>query len=388
MSTIPPINSAYLAFKDRPKEFEEVLQLFRGLFGAALKSNPYLKQGLITGILRIAKANLLSDLNNLSEYTLLDETFAASYGFTQEEVDELLDKVPTRTDRAAIQHWYNGYTFGGEILYNPWSIMCCLARKGKLGHYWLDSGGTDLIDSVLLSDKRQEDLQTLVSGERITSLILQQVSFEDLEEPVGLYSLLLFSGYLNPAVVPEAQDTYRLSIPNYEVQYIYEQRLLRWVANRLQIDPNRYYSLARLLAVGQVLEFETTLRELLHLSASFHQTGAKLGEVFYSGFMLCLLSILSPSYQIESERESGLGRADVLLIPRAAYGRDQALVVEYKVVQEVSELAAVAEAGLWQISTKGYGTHAKSHAHVKKLLQVCLAFCGKEVALQYEEIVL
>ncbi|MEM7382805.1 MAG: AAA family ATPase [Bacteroidota bacterium] len=153
-----PINSAQLEFKDSPEEFEQVLKLLRGLFGAALKSNPYLKQGLITGILRIAKANLRSDLNNLSEYTLLDETFASSYGFTQEEVDELLDKVPTRTDRAAIQHWYNGYTFWGEILYNPWPIMSCLARKGKLGHYWLDSGGTDLIDSALLSDKRQEDL--------------------------------------------------------------------------------------------------------------------------------------------------------------------------------------------------------------------------------------
>ncbi|MEM7383107.1 MAG: PD-(D/E)XK nuclease domain-containing protein [Bacteroidota bacterium] len=140
--------------------------------------------------------------------------------------------------------------------------------------------------------------------------------------------------------------------------------------------------------VGEVLEFETTLRELLHLSVSFHQTGDKAVEVFYSRFMLCLLSILSPSYQIESERESALGRADAMLIPRAAHGRDQALVLEYKVVQDVSGLAAVAEAGLWQISTKGYGMHAKSHAHVKKLLQVCLAFCGKEVALQYEEITL
>ena len=101
-----------------------------------------------------------------------------------------------------------------------------------------------------------------------------------------------------------------------------------------------------------------------------------------------MLSTLSPYYQIESERESGLGRPDAVLIPRASHGRDQALVVEYKVVQDVSDLAAVAEAGLVQISTKGYGTHARSHAHVKKLLQVCLAFCGKEVALKYEEITL
>ena len=121
--------------------------------------------------------------------------------------------------------------------------MSCLARKGKLGNYWLDSGGTQLIDVALLSDAIQEDLQTLVARERIVSFIMKQISFEDIGESVGLYSLLLFSGYLNPAAVYGVGDIYQLSILNHEVQYIYRQWLLRWVSKKLQIGPNSYYSL-------------------------------------------------------------------------------------------------------------------------------------------------
>ncbi len=179
-----PINSAYIEFGNKPKEFENVLKIFRGMFGSALKTNPYLEKGVITGILRIAKANLFSDLNNVSEYTLLDEDFSKFYGFTKGEVDELLTKVPTKTDPEKIKDWYNGYTFGGEVIYNPWSIMQCLAHKGKLDHYWLDSGGTSLIDKALLSDEMQEDLQNLITGKNITSTIVKQISFADINKPV------------------------------------------------------------------------------------------------------------------------------------------------------------------------------------------------------------
>ena len=380
-----PINSAYLAFKDRPAEFEQVLQLFRGLFGATFKTNKYLKQGLITGILRIAKANLFSDLNNVREYTLLDKRYANYYGFTQEEVDELLDKVPTATAPEKIQHWYNGYAFGEEIIYNPWSIMLCLASNGELDHYWLDSGGTALIDAVLLSDEMQQDLQTLVAGGSLVYPIAKQIRFEDIGKPMGLYSLLLFSGYLNPEVVHAERNIYRLSIPNYEVQYIYETRVLEWVSNKLHIDPGGYYSFMSLLAAGKVAAFKERLQALLHVSTSFYQTGAKYAELFYSGFMLGLLSILSSDYMLESERESGMGRSDALLIPRVGHGT-QALIIEYKVSKEVDGLTATAQEGLQQIANKGYAAQVRAHAHVKTILQVCMAFCGKEVALEYRQV--
>ncbi|MEO1219380.1 MAG: AAA family ATPase, partial [Bacteroidota bacterium] len=137
-----PINNAYVECKGRPEEFRKVVKLFQGLLGATLKSNPHLKKGLITGILRIAKSNLFSGLNNLREYTLLNKRFNTSYGFTQREVDELLNKIPTSIPSDEIRKWYNGYTFGDQVVYNPWSIMCCLEAEGVLDCYWIDSGGT------------------------------------------------------------------------------------------------------------------------------------------------------------------------------------------------------------------------------------------------------
>ena len=395
-----PINHAYREFGattkegektkkgERSEEFEKVLQLFRSLLGAALKSNPYLEQGFLTGILRIAKASLLSELNNLREYTLLDQRFITSYGFREQEVEELLDKVPTVTDRAGIRHWYNGYHFRGETLYNPFSIMCCLSNKGELAPYWLESGGTSLIDVAFVSDEIQKDLQTLTAGKSIVSRIRRQVSFEALQSPVGLFSLLLFSGYLNPVAISEADDLYELSVPNYEVNKIYEQRLLEWVAKKLEINTEDYDSLARFLAMGELETFQKSLEEFLTRSASFLQTGDQRGEVFYNGFMICLLCCLSCYYLIESEPESGLGRPDVVLIPKAAHNKDQAMVIEYKVSQDVSDLPSQAEAGLRQIETKGYATRAKAHDHVKKVLQICLAFSGKDVVMKHKEVTL
>ena len=395
-----PINHAYREFGqttkegekikkgEKIKEFEKVLQLFRSLLGAALKSNPYLEQGFLTGILRIAKASLLSDLNNLREYTLLDKRFITSYGFREQEVEELLDKVPTVTDRAEIRHWYNGYHFRGETLYNPFSIMSCLSKEGELAPYWLESGGTGLIDVAFVSDQIQKDLQTLTAGKSIVSRIRRQVSFEALQSPVGLFSLLLFSGYLNPVAISEADDLYELSVPNYEVSKIYEQRLLEWVTAKLEINTEDYDSLARFLAMGQLGTFQNSLEEFLTRSASFLQTGDQRGEVFYNGFMICLLCCLSCYYLIESEPESGLGRADVVLIPKAAHNKDQAMVIEYKVSHDVSELASQAEAGLQQIEAKGYATRAKVHDHVKKVLQICLAFSGKDVVMKHKEVTL
>lgn len=385
-----PINSAYLKFgKKTPEQLEEVLELFRDIFGAALKSNPHLKQGLITGILRIAKANLFSDLNNVSEYTLLDKPFASCYGFTEEEVLALMQQVPTKTPVKEIRHWYNGYTFGGQEarMYNPWSIMRCLAQGGKLDHYWIDSGGTALIDEALISDDMQQDIQALVAGKSIVYPIVKQINFGDITKARGLYSLLLFSGYLNPTAVDEKNNIYKLSIPNHEVKYIYETRLLDWVAEKLSIDPGGYYHFISLLAQGRIEEFGEQLQELLHSSTSFHQTGKKQAELFYSGFMLGILSTLSSSYTIESERESGMGRPDAVLIPKPGKG-EQALIIEYKVSQDLAGLANIAREGLDQIEQKGYMTKVKDHARVKAILKVCMAFCGKEVMVAHEQAVL
>ncbi|WP_375327444.1 AAA family ATPase [Candidatus Tisiphia endosymbiont of Nemotelus uliginosus] len=378
-----PINSSYLEFGDKAKEFNDVLKIFRGMFGSSLKTNTRLERGIITGILRIAKANLFSDLNNVSEYTLLDKKFAKFYGFTQTEVDDLLTKVPTKTNPEEIKDWYNGYTFGGEIIYNPWSIMQCLAHEGELDHYWLDSGGTGLVDTALLSDEMQEDLQNLITGKNIISSITKQISFADINKPAGLFSLLLFSGYLNPAAKEPEEDIYELSIPNKEVKYIYKVRLLQWVSNKLKVDSSFYYPFASLLPACKIVEFKSKLQELLLNATSFHQTGEARAELFYSGFMLGLINTLAFGYIIESERETGRGRADIVLLPKIGKN-ENAIIIEYKVSKAAEELESAAKAGLAQINDKRYDTKIKEHKHVKKIIKISMAFCGKEVALHYQ----
>ena len=382
-----PIHSIYLQVaEENPAQLDKVLKLFRRLFGDVLKSDEYLEKGLITGILRIAKAGLFSGINNLSECTLLDEPFCASYGFTEKEVTQMLQQVPCNVALEEIRRWYNGYAFGGQStrMYNPWSIMNCLARKGKLDCYWIDGGGTALVNQALLADGIQEDLQTLVQGGSIEVPIMKQISFDDISSATGLFSLLLFAGYLNPDE-ETIRNVYRLSIPNDEVRYIYVQRLLKWLARKLQAQDKELYNLISLLAMGKIEEFEEKLEKLLAVATSFFQTGEKSGELFYNGFMFCLISVLGDSHTIESEAESGAGRPDVLLIPRAGRG-ELAFVLEYKITDNAKELKAMAQKGLAQIREKGYTAKAQAQPQVKAILQVSIAFCGKNVALAYERI--
>ena len=381
-----PIHSIYLRVaKQHPDQLESVLDLFRGLFGAALKSSDYLEKGLVTGILRIAKAGLFSGLNNLTECTLLDKPFCSSYGFSEEEVIALIEQIPVESSLEEIRRCYNGYTFGGQRtrLYNPWSIMSCLRSEGALGHYWMDSGGTGLVDEALLADDIQEDLQALVAGKSIEVPIMKKISFDDITSRTGLFSLLLFSGYLNPGE-EMIRDVYKLSIPNDEVRYIYVQRLLKWLTSKLQAKDQELYNLINLLAIGQIERFKEKLKNLLAVATSFFHTGEKNSEVFYNGFMFCLISVLNDTHTIESEAESGRGRADVLLIPRAGRGK-RAFVIEYKISKTPEGLEAEVQKGLAQIIEKKYTAKVKEHAHVKTILQVSMAFCGKDVTLVYKE---
>ncbi len=383
-----PINSAYKYFGNNAKEFQKVLDLFRGMMKGVFKKEtgaPELpiERGVITGILRIAKAELFSGLNNVREYTLLDKKFAKYYGFTQEEVDEMLKKMPTLTEQEKIKDWYNGYTFCGEVIYNPWSIMQCLASEGELDHYWLDSGGTGLIDKILVNDEMQGNLQQLAAGKSITTPITKQIIFDDINKPIGLFSLLLFSGYLNATPVEPEENIYALSVPNKEVRYIYERRVLEWVTNKLNIDSSLYYSFVSLLPAGKIEEFKERLQELLQNSTSFYQTGEKKAELFYSGFMLGLINMLTPGFIIESESESGAGRADIIMIPKQGKG-ERAIIIEYKVTKKEADLTHLAKIGLNQIINKQYDIKIRQYQNVKQIIKISIAFCGKNMDLQYQ----
>jgi len=378
-----PINSAYLKFTEMPQEFEKILELFRGILGSALKTNPHLEKAVITGILRIAKANLFSDLNNIREYCVLDKKFSKFYGFTENEVNDLLSQVPTKTSKEEIKYWYNGYSFGEEIIYNPWSIMLCLSSEGELDHYWVDSGGTGLIDEALLRDDIQEDLQILVEGGSIIETITKHINFNDINTRSGLFSLLLFAGYLKPQVIEFTEHRYELSIPNFEVQYIYRQRIMQWVNKYIQLEIGAYYNFASLLPICKLDEFKTTLQSLLLTATSFYQTGEKSAELFYNGFMLGLVMNLSTNYIITSEHESGKGRADLTLIAKAGK-QTSAIILEYKIAKNIDELDNIAKIGLKQINQKQYDIKLKEYSHIKKIIKISIGFFQKQASMEYQ----
>ncbi|WP_341758731.1 AAA family ATPase [Candidatus Tisiphia endosymbiont of Ditula angustiorana] len=378
-----PINNAYLEFGHKAKDFEQILKIFRGIFGSSLKTNPYLEKGVITGILRIAKANLFSDLNNVSEYTLLDKNFAKFYGFTQAEVDELLTVVPTKTNPEEIKNWYNGYTFGGEIIYNPWSIMQCLAREGELDHYWLDSGGTNIIDKVFVSDEIQEDLTKLLEGEGIVKKLYKQISLTEIEDNQNIfYSLLLFTGYLNANLANDNKEDprYCFTIPNKEVRNIYVERVIKWLTKKLTIKMNEYDNFINLLINEQIDKFGERLQEYLLRSTSYHDLTE---EKDYHNLIGGLLAPLVSQYMIESNKETGYGRCDHILIPIAGL-RDNALIIEYKIAKPTENLESIAKTGLKQIIDKQYDTTIGEHKHVKKIVKISMVFCGKKVVLEYQ----
>lgn len=378
-----PINSAYLNFGSNEGEFKKVLDLFREIFSNGLKTNAFLERGVITGILRIAKAHLFSDLNNISEYTLLDEKFSKFYGFTQEEVDELLSKIPLKIEAKQIKDWYNGYHFGGEVIYNPWSIMQCLANKGKLDHYWIDSGGTHLVNKVLLTDEIQQELQDFIEGKALIKRVYKQIAFEQFANNKAIfYSLLVFSGYLNCEVEDDNPEdrTYRLSIPNKELKKIYIERVKEWVARKLNInDVNDYDDFMGLLIQEKVETFAQKLQDYLLNSTSYHDL---ILERDYHNLMGGLLAPLVSHYQIDSNRETGLGRCDHLLIPLSE--KDPALLIEYKICKSSKELKLASQEGMRQINNKCYDAKIKKYTYIKKIIKVSLAFYGKEVALEYE----
>ena len=378
-----PINSSYLKFGLESAEFNLVLDLFRGIFGSSLKTNPYVEKGIITGILRVAKANLFSDLNNVREYTLLDKKFAKFYGFTQIEVEELLFKLPDIKKPEKIKDWYNGYSFGGETIYNPWSIMVCLSNKGKLDHYWIDSGGTGLVDKALISDNIQEDIQDLLEGRGLTKKLYKQVSLNEIEtNDTILYSLLVFAGYLNPVLANDDDENplYNLTIPNKEVRYIYAERVIKWVTRKLNINMGDYDNFVALLFEAKIEKFQERLGEYLMNSTSYHDLSR---ERDYHNLMGGLLCPMARAYMIESNKESGHGRFDHMLISRETRG-DLALILEYKVSKEKGELESLAKAGLEQINSQEYESQIKQHKHIKKIIKLSIAFSGKDLSMAYQ----
>ena len=395
------IHRAYTKFgkdKTHPSqfsdEFDKLLDLFRDLMSAAFKDNNYLERGVITGILRIAQANLFSGLSNVKEYGVLDERFARYYGFEQNEVDALCEQYQIQTHKQKqLKEWYNGYTYGGVRLYNPWSIMNYIADKGKyLKSYW-EATSYGALQNLEINKRVYKELQDLLSKkkERIRITVGDGFNLNVLLDgnTSAMRELLLLTGYFNPAEKYGEED-YAVNIPNQEVRIAFGKLTQKWLANEIGIDKDNFNTIATTLAEGNVEEFYESLSEFLETTVSFYvmkekKEAIKLKESHYHFLMIGLLNSMMARYDVTHEIESGDGCVDTMIIPRALFCKStQAIVLEYKYAESKEVLQQEAEKGLAQIEAKNYTAIIKKSKHVKSVLHLGIAFYEKDVAVVHK----
>lgn len=361
--------------------YDDVVRFFRNLFSAALKDNPALYRGVLTGILRISRESLFSGLNNVIVHSILCDKYAAAFGFTESEVRAITeaDAHPGRIEE--LRAWYDGYRFGAETIYNPWSVLSYI-EAGRLGPYWVNTSSNDLIYDLVVRRGLGlgSDMERLLAGETIEARIDESLVFRDLEQrSAALWSFLLFSGYLTPRTVSFSDMGVEasLAVPNREVLRAYRDVFSLWMERGLA-DPGRVEALARSLLAGDAEALEVRLEELLLTTMSFHDPAGRDPEKLYHGFILGLLVQLEGRHEVRSNREAGLGRADVLVRPKQA--GQPGVVLELKVPRarrgETPEQALLA--GAKQVRDRRYAADLIA-AGASPVHELVVVFDGKRV---------
>jgi len=364
--------------------YDEVMAWLRGLFGAALKNNPYLHKAVITGILRIAKESLFSGVNNLEVYSLLRNEYSTHFGFTETEVDTILVQSNLVEKSAEIKTWYNGYRFGHTTIYNPWSIVNCVKREGHTEPYWINTSSNQLIKDLLKKSPLdfKSQFEQLMRGQTTEQLIDENIVFADLKRsPTAIWSLLLMSGYLTPTHCEQQWDgaICQLRVPNQEVNNLYRTIVGLWLANGHGLM--WYNQFTHALVSGDIAVFQSHLQDVLLQIVSYHDF-AKEPEAFFHGLLLGFIASLQETHEIKSNRESGFGRYDILLMPKD--NTQLGIIIELKVKSSTeSSLETLAESALKQIDEKHYVSELNQRG-IRRILKVAIAFSGKRFVLRYE----
>jgi len=356
--------------------YDEALSFFKVFYGEALKTNPYLKMGVMTGIIRVIKAGIFSDLNNLKVYSILNEQYSDFFGFTQSEVKKALKDFNIEYELPDVRSWYDGYKFGNSDVYNPWSILNFLTDK-KLIPYWIDTSDNYLINKTLknASSDTMEALQKLFSGESVEENINGNSDLSILFDEEEIWELFLFSGYLtiDEKIGEDYENVYTLRLPNREVKEFFKQKF---------IDVNFGESLFRntmeALKKNKIDNFEKYLQNILLKSTSYYDTS---NEDFYHGLILGMTLYLDRDYYVTSNRESGLGRYDVIVEPKNRNNRGY--ILEFKVAKIEKDLEKVSKEAIEQIIDKKYDTQLKERG-IKDITLLGIAFFGKILKVSHK----
>ncbi len=408
-----PIHKAYLK-----GFYDDMLNFMQPFLSGVLKDNDHLERGILTGIMRVAKESIFSGLNNLSVFTLLEKhAFTNMFGFTQQEVDDALQAYNLLEHQNNIKEWYNGYQSGNITIYNPWSVINCIQKKGDLQTYWLNSGDNTLIKQEiaacseevytalksLLEDKPLEDsdenkvIQTIDDSVTMADLTLQGSKYMAQKEH-AVWNLLFYTGYVTYSLIPETEEEkkikeakkkkgevveekYFLRIPNVEIRKLYKDLITEKVK---QAAPGSTMNeLRNALQHGDGIAFETKLTNFVMSSMSSHDLYLNECERNLHLFVLGILVLFEKEYAVRSNRESGKGRYDIMLIPKIP-GYAGWVIELKKVYPEKKEtLESVVNVALEQIKTKQYIEELRDYG-VKNIVAVGVSLLGKQLMVKHE----
>ena len=366
-----PLVSAYIN-----GYYEKVKNFFKTFYSTVLKDNTCLQMGVLTGIIRVIKAGIFSDLNNLRTYTILSDDYTDIYGLTEEEVEKSLKDYGIEAEISKVKDWYDGYKFGDSEVYNPWSILNFLQDK-ELRAYWVDTSGNDLINNVLKMTNKNiiTALERLFNGDGLKQNLSGTSDLSKILSDDEVWELLLFSRYLTIKEKID-QDNYILRLPNKEVKSLFRKTFIETYIAR----GSKLSFLMESLIENKIEDYEENLQEILLTSVSYNDT-KKGNEAFYHGLIMGMGLYLEGEYITKSNIESGLGRYDFLIEPKNKSKR--AFIMEFKSTDSVEKLEEVSKEALQQIEDKKYDISLKQNG-IKEITYIGIAFCGKQIKISYK----
>lgn len=358
--------------------YPEIVNFMRNFFSGGLKDNPHLAFGFLTGILRVAKESIFSGMNNLKTYSILDDGYSSYFGFTEKEVKDMLRYYGKDDKYNELSEWYDGYRFGNTEIFNPWSVINYISDNCFPKAFWQSTGSNEIIGEIIQAATPEitKDLYKLLCGEKIAAYIDTGVIYPEIQNnPYSIYSFLLVAGYLKVAnIYPQSDGNFMcdVAIPNKEITFVYEKEVLnRTNQNSLAI------SISQAIFSKDTQKLQALLEDFMVKSISSID-GANEG--FYHGMMLGLCAILGNRYKIRSNRESGLGRFDIQLMPLTK--GMPGFIFEFKHTKdEHTDLSALADSALQQIETKKYDTELRDNG-VNSIIRIGIAFRGKSAVVR------
>lgn len=361
--------------------YPEIVNFMRNFFSGGLKDNPHLAFGFLTGILRVAKESIFSGMNNLKTYSILDDGYSSYFGFTEKEVKDMLRYYGKDDKYNELSEWYDGYRFGNTEIFNPWSVINYISDNCFPKAFWQSTGSNEIIGEIIQTATPEitKDLYKLLCGEKIATYIDTGVIYPEVQNnPYSIYSFLLVAGYLKVAnIYPQSDGNFMcdVAIPNKEITFVYEKEVLnRTNQNSLAI------SISQAIFSKDTQKLQALLEDFMVKSISSID-GANEG--FYHGMMLGLCAILGNRYKIRSNRESGLGRFDIQLMPLTK--GMPGFIFEFKHTKdEHTDLSALADSALQQIEAKKYDTELRDNG-VNSIISIGIAFRGKSAVVRRGE---